>query len=393
MTTGRPRAGMGGAPHGPEVRRIDPVDPEPSLVGRAARLLRRGRLVALPTETVYGLGADALDAGAVARIFAVKGRPAADPLIVHVADPSSLHRVAAEVPDVAWRLAARFWPGPLTLVLLRSNSVPAITAGGRSTVAVRIPAHPVALAVIEASGTPVAAPSANRFGRISPTTAADVVAELGAEVDLVLDAGPTRFGLESTVVDLTDRPPLVLRPGALDLEELREELPDVVFRPHGHDAAPAGPGRYLRHYAPMTPLVLCAGEEDELPVVVATALGHRGLRVVLLTMERAEPTATDAPGIVRVPLGSAEDLGSVARALYRNLRVADEVGADLLVAQAAPERGPGVAVNDRLFRAAQGRVVSDAEPSTVEALAEGGLATAVLPAGSGEAPPVSGAGG
>ncbi|MDQ2807830.1 MAG: L-threonylcarbamoyladenylate synthase, partial [Chloroflexota bacterium] len=258
---------------------VDPQHPDAALLAQAGALLRAGELVAFPTETVYGLGANALDPGAVARIFAAKERPAADPLIVHIADLSGLAEVAADWSDLVAPLAAAFWPGPLTLVLPRGPAVPlAVTAGG-ATVAVRMPAHPIALGLIRAAGVPIAAPSANRFTRPSPTRAADVAADLDGRLPLILDGGPTQHGVESTVLDLTCSPPRLLRPGAIPLEQLRALLPNVATTA---PAAPNGeiarsPGTLLKHYAPQAELWLFDGP-DPARVLVAISVAVAGVR-------------------------------------------------------------------------------------------------------------------
>src|SRR5258708_2132264 len=226
---GRTAGDMGG-PRGGRATLVLPVTPDTmptDAIARAAQILREGGLVAFPTETVYGLGADATNPAAVESIFAAKDRPHSDPLIVHIADSDGLWQVAAEAPPAAQALAARFWPGPLTLVLPRAAGIPASVAAGGATVGVRVPRHPVALALLRAVGVPVAAPSANRFMHTSPTTAAHVLADLDGRIDCVLDGGPCEVGVESTVLDLTSDPPRVLRPGGVTLEALREGLPEV----------------------------------------------------------------------------------------------------------------------------------------------------------------------
>lgn len=328
-------------------RGIVAVDPDPHVIARAASMLRAGHLVAFPTETVYGLGAHARDPRAIRAVFAGKGRPATDPLIVHVADIAGARSVCGDWPDSAELLAEAFWPGPLTLVLPRSDDVPdEITAGG-PTVGVRIPAHPVALALLRAAQVPIAAPSANRFGRISPTTAEHVAEELTGIFDLLIDGGPTPFGVESTVVDLTGERPVVLRPGVVTLEDLTAVVGPVEHherRADPEEAAADSPGTFLRHYAPSTPLVVFEGSDDVLDELVAAM--------------REESVA------VRI-VASDPDPELAARHLYAELRRADASGARLLVVRLVRPDGIGRAVNDRLFRAAHGRVVLDASPETV----------------------------
>jgi L-threonylcarbamoyladenylate synthase len=243
---------------------LDPETPDLEALEPAAHLLRQGGLVAFPTETVYGLGANALDARAVGRIFEVKGRPANDPLIVHVAGTADLTTLTERVPAAALKLAEQFWPGPLTLVLPRSPIVPDAVTAGLATVAVRMPAHPVARALIAAAGVPVAAPSANLFSRPSPTTAAHVLEDLRDRIEIVIDAGPTRVGVESTVLDLSGPVPVVLRPGAVTREMLLGVLPSVderTGRPE-EDAVMPSPGMLSRHYSPRAQLTLYDGPPD-----------------------------------------------------------------------------------------------------------------------------------
>lgn len=351
---------------------LDPADPDPRVLAEAATTLRSGGLVAFPTETVYGLGADATDPTAVKALFEAKGRPAHDPVIVHVADPAEMDRVAAHVPPVARALAESFWPGPLTLVLDRGPEIPdAVTAGG-PTVAVRCPDHPLALALIRAAARPLAAPSANRFSRTSPTTAAHVHHDLAGRIDLILDGGPARVGVESTVLDLTVTPPRILRAGGVPLEALRRVVPDVVLAPRTEPtegaAALPSPGLMDRHYAPDTPLHLLEGSDEAVRAALAAELdsggpwregaaeldaGGRGPaeRIGLLL-----PTEDlDALGWPRVPsqdLGSLHDPETMARRLYQALRELDGQGLDRILTRQVPAAGLGRAIRDRLRRAA-----------------------------------------
>ncbi|MCL6642853.1 MAG: threonylcarbamoyl-AMP synthase, partial [Candidatus Bipolaricaulota bacterium] len=237
--------------------RTEILSADAAAIERAAQIIRSGGVVAFPTETVYGLGADALNEDAVRKIFTAKERPFDDPLIVHIAHAEQLSLLARHIPRQAWDLTERFWPGPLTLVLPKTDRVPTVTAGGLDTVAVRAPAHPVARSLIERSGVPIAAPSANRFGRPSPTTAQHVWDDLNGRIDLILDGGPTPIGVESTVLDLTQDPPMVLRPGGVTLEELREVLGEVrLLDSSASEAAKRSPGTRYRHYAPKARVLL-----------------------------------------------------------------------------------------------------------------------------------------
>lgn len=342
---------------------LNPTDPDLAAVAEAARVLRSGGLVAFPTETVYGLGANAFSADAVAGIFRAKGRPAHNPLIVHLAEPAALDTVAQDVPPVARQLAAQFWPGPLTLVLRRAAAVAPNVSGGRETVAVRVPAHPVALALIAAAGVPVAAPSANRFARPSPTSAAHVLADLDGRINLVLDAGPTPIGVESTVLDLTAQPPALLRPGGVTLEALRAVLGEIVeaavlLALDDPAAQPAAPGMLSKHYAPEVPLLLYDGPFEAVTAALrAETLTQTGAgrRVGLLVPEEDRPLFDGLPALIVAP-GPRADLAQTARGLFAALRALDAAGVDVILARQFPPEGLGRALADRLLRAAGGRV-------------------------------------
>ena len=310
-------------------------------IQEAAAILRRGGLVALPTETVYGLGADAANPAAVARIFAAKGRPADHPVIVHLGNVSQLEQWATDIPDSAYTLAQAFWPGPLTLILKRHASVSDAVTGGQDTIGLRIPGHPIALALLNAFGGGIAAPSANRFGRISPTTAAHVREELGAAVDCILDGGPCQVGIESTIVDLSAEGARVLRPGGISAAALEAVLGHALLPVAG--TTPRVPGALEVHYAPRTPLKLVAAED-----LNATVMTHlqRGERVAVLARTGVSPdqrcrwesmpaTATD-----------------YAQLLYAKLRALDDLTADIILIEAPPAEAAWQAVLDRLQRAA-----------------------------------------
>jgi len=324
------------------VLRLTPDRPEPDLIADAAACLRRGGLVAFPTETVYGLGVAALDVAAVRRLFAAKGRPADDPLIVHIASPDALDPLVAARPPAVAVLAARFWPGPLTLVLRRSPLVPDEVTAGLDTVAVRVPAHPVAHALLAAAGIPVAAPSANLFSRPSPTQAAHVLEDLDGRIDLVLDGGSTPVGVESTVLDLSGDVPEVLRPGAVTLEMLRPLLPAVRMRvAAGAQGPQRSPGLLTRHYSPRAPLTLYEGPPDR----------------VLARIRQDADIAQAAGRRVGLLLPHADAAVTAAR-LYAALREFDATGVEEIFASLPPATdGLSQAVADRLRRAAAGRVV------------------------------------
>lgn len=318
-------------------------------IQRAVQLLRQGELVALPTETVYGLGADALNPDAVARIFTAKGRPSDHPLIVHLADAGQIMTWAREVPKDAIALARAFWPGPLTLILKKDESVPDLVTGGQDTVGLRVPDHPVALDLLRAFGSGVAAPSANRFGRISPTTAAHVRQELGSRVALILDGGACKVGLESTIVDLSRGVPVILRPGAIGADEIARVLgrrPRLRAETEAGNTAEEGAtprvsGALAAHYAPRTPLELVATD--------ALAAQARPGDAVLA---RCAAPASLAEGVAWAQ--APADPAGYGHDLYAQLRRLDESGAARILVEAPPATPEWAAVADRLGRAAVG---------------------------------------
>jgi L-threonylcarbamoyladenylate synthase len=342
------------------VRVVNSDAPEAVAIAEAAAIIQSGGLVAFPTETVYGLGADATSARAIERIFAAKRRPATDPIIVHIAAPDDLARVALEVPDRAYRLAAAFWPGPLTLILRRGPGIPPNVSSGRDTVAVRMPAHPIAHALIEAAGVPVGAPSANLFSRPSATTAAHVLEDLDGRIDLLLDGGPTTIGLESTVLDLTWEQAVVLRPGGISLEQLREFLPNAQVREQlqGIETAADAPGQLVKHYSPRAEVRLYASQRDLRRLLMGTLqetmLGKR-VGILLMSHEIAQVEAVDGAEVY--DLGAT--LEDAARTLFAGLRDLDARGVDVIFAHGYAREGIGSAIWDRLLRAAEGRVQGD----------------------------------
>ena len=320
-------------------------------IERAAELIRAGGVVAFPTETVYGLGASALHAHAVARIFELKARPRFDPLIVHIAALAEVESLAASFSSNARKLAERFWPGPLTLVLPKLPIVPDIVTAGLHSVAIRVPDHPVALALIRAAGVPIAAPSANQFGRTSPTIAAHVAEQFGEQLELILDGGPCRVGVESTIVSFVGPRPVLLRPGGVPLEQI-EAVIGRVDVPTCDGERPLAPGQLPSHYAPRTPLrLLC--ENISQPCAA---------RVGLLSFRRP----VDIAGMTAVEiLSEAGDLREAAANLFAAIRRLDAQRLDLIVAEPVPETGLGRAIMDRLRRASAGTttMVDLAEPT------------------------------
>jgi L-threonylcarbamoyladenylate synthase len=330
--------------------------PDPLRIEEAARLLNAGELVAFPTETVYGLGADATNPAAVTRIFAAKGRPLGHPLIVHVSNFDAAREWAGRVPEAAARLADAFWPGPLTIVLPRSARASDAVTGGQSSVALRAPAHPVARALLAAFGRGIAAPSANRYGRISPTRAADVREELGERVALVLDGGDCEVGLESTIVACLDGRVTLLRPGAVS----RSQLADVVGSVADPDeTAPRAPGRQRSHYAPGTPLAIFGQADLQREVEGALAAGER----VAVLARRESPGVSDRRVWRRMPAEPAP----YARALYAALRELDAAGAGRILVEAVPPGEAWAAVADRLTRAAAQGDASAANEAVIDA--------------------------
>jgi L-threonylcarbamoyladenylate synthase len=316
-----------------------PQTVDPGEIDHAARLLRNGRLVAFPTETVYGLGANALDAEAVARIYAVKRRPATSPLIVHVASIEMAQSLVANWPEIADRLARRFWPGPLTLVLEkqleRPPAIPPIVTAGLPTVGLRMPAHPIALALIRAAGVPLAAPSANRFTELSPTTADHVRLSLGSDIDYILDGGPCSVGIESTVLSLAGRRPILLRPGGISRAELETIVGPVASAQEAQAGAHPSPGMHPRHYSPRTPLLLV--KDGKLP--------DKGPGIYL---QHRHLPPRESIQTIQMPAAAPD----YAAALYEALHQADAGNYNWIAVEVPPSTPEWEAVQDRLRRAA-----------------------------------------
>lgn len=348
---------------------VDPshidTDEAQAAIAQAARILRGGGLVALPTETVYGLGANALDSAAVARIFEAKQRPAWDPIIVHIAGPVQqnpmLERLTTKAPPEVRGLMNAFWPGPLTLLLPRSEAVPDIVTAGRPLVGIRMPAHPVAFEVIRQAGVPVAAPSANVFGHISPTTAAHVLEDLDGKIDAVVDAGPTRHGVESTVLDPTKSPMLIYRPGAITAQQIRQVAGPVEYfdekmlpKSATREALPS-PGVGLRHYAPRARLILVEGSLAELPARLAEAArAHEKERLGLMLPQELAKIELGPPvrGAAKFAWGRWSAPEQLAEKLYAGLRALDAEGCTVILCPMPDATGVGEAIRDRLRKAA-----------------------------------------
>ena len=327
----------------------------------AINAILRGGLVAFPTETVYGLGADAFNSTAVRRIYEVKGRPSDNPSIVHIASLDQLSDVAIDVPPHLYDVLRKVWPGPFTVILRKSPTVPLETTGGRETVAVRMPAHPVALDLIRGS-RPIAAPSANLSGRPSPTRIDHVIHDLMGKVDVIIDGGDTYFGVESTIIDFTGRRPILLRPGPFTLEELRKFFPDIEVPEFARgireaDAALA-PGMKYRHYAPLKPVTLVECNDVDCMVKLASKLidefRSKGMRIAVIC---SSETCGSYSGVELINIGSRNDLYGVARQLFDSLRRVDELGVDAAVAEGFPEIGIGLAIMNRLRKASGFNIV------------------------------------
>lgn len=353
-----------------EIIKVHPTRPEPSIIERAAGLLRAGELVIFPTETVYGLGADASQTAALERIFTAKERPFSDPLIVHIADETSLEQLTTFIPEQARKLANVFWPGPLTLILPRGPRVPHLVTAGLETVAIRMPRHPVALALIRALGSPIAAPSANRFMHVSPTTAQHTYTDLAGRVPLILDSGPCEVGVESTVLNLCTEPPIILRPGGVSLEALRAVLPEVQpprqrIATHADQAAHiesgvhTAPGQLLTHYAPAIPLLLYDGSVEAMRAAMLAELKRRqeqGEYAGVLVADE-DVAAFQQGGALIQTLGNADDPVQIATALFAGLRVLEDEHVQVILCRNFDDHGLGLAIRDRLLKAAGGKII------------------------------------
>ena len=371
------------------VRIEDRTPVREELLTEAAHILRKGGLVAFPTETVYGLGGNALDADASKKIYAAKGRPSDNPLIVHIACMEELAPLVQEIPESARRLAEAYWPGPMTMILKKSARIPAETSGGLDTVAIRMPADPVANALIRLAGVPVAAPSANTSGRPSPTTAEHVIQDMDGRIDVILDGGAVQVGVESTIVDLSGDHPVLLRPGAVTVPMLEKilgpvELDPVLTKPLGPDIHPKAPGMKYRHYAPKAEMILVeaedcgetgenAGEEEDSTMRVVREIRRlaeeairRGKRPGILATDETAPLYS--AGEVR-SIGKRSDEASVAHNLFAVLREFDSIGVDIIYSEAFPEDDLGLAIMNRMNKAAgHHRIVVGEDGSAAEIL-------------------------
>lgn len=338
------------------IRNYKSSEDDSGIFRQSGDIIKDGGLVAFPTETVYGLGGDALNPESSRKIYAAKGRPSDNPLIVHIANWTSIKKICVDIPDEAKQLADAFWPGPLTMILKKSSAVPYETTGGLDTVAVRLPDHPVAISLIKAAGGYIAAPSANLSGRPSPTTAAHVIEDMDGRIDMILDGGDVGIGLESTIVDLTERVPVILRPGYVTQEMLNRVLGrvdvDITLMDQGSGQAPKAPGMKYRHYAPKGSMRLIEGDQE---AVIRTMNAEvkkarlRGERTgVMITDEIWERVSAD----VKKSVGNRENEYEIARRLYRILREFDEEGVTAIFSESFSSDGFGQAVMNRLLKAA-----------------------------------------
>jgi L-threonylcarbamoyladenylate synthase len=337
--------------------KVDSQKPEIEKVQIAAEFIKKGGLVAFPTETVYGLGADALNAKAVLALFEAKKRPLDNPPIIHVKNINDVYRLATQVPPKAEKLMKEFWPGPLTLVFKHSDTVPKVTVAGLNTIAVRMPQHNVALALIRESNCPIAAPSANMAGKPSPTSAKHVFDDLHGRIDAILDGGPTRIGVESTVLDLSVNPPMVLRPGGTPFEALKKAFGDVKLHPFvvAEKELPLGkarsPGMKHKHYAPNAKVILVEGSVSAVTAKIKELTDYYKLKACKVGVLATDETVTQYRADVAKSLGSRFNLAVIAQNLFRLLREFDAEGVDVIIAEGVPAEGLGLAVMNRLRKA------------------------------------------
>lgn len=344
-----------------EMIKINPQAIDMEAIARAGNILKQGGLVAFPTETVYGLGGDATNPDASHKIYSAKGRPSDNPLIVHITNMKALEEMVAEVPKTAYVLAERFWPGPLTMIFQKNDRIPYETTGGMDTVAVRMPSDPIARALIDASTGYIAAPSANTSGRPSPTQAAHVAQDLSGKIDMIIDGGDVNIGLESTIVDLTEDVPMILRPGYITLEMLRDVLGDVQVDPGliaaDSDRKPKAPGMKYRHYAPKADLKVVEGAPGAVVQTInrlTAELAAQNKRVGVIATEETKDRYEQ--GTV-ISIGARDDEEAIARHLYGSLRQFDELGVDAIFSESFATAKMGQAIMNRLLKAAGHQVL------------------------------------
>ena len=343
------------------IRKIDENCIDQEIMKEAGALLKSGALVAFPTETVYGLGANALDEKASAKIYAAKGRPSDNPLIIHIADMEKLAYITAEIPTAAIKLAEKFWPGPLTMVLKKSDVVPLGTTGGLNTVAVRMPSHPIALEMIRAGGGYIAAPSANTSGRPSPTLASHVADDMDGIIPMILDGGAVGIGIESTIVDLTEEIPTILRPGFITKEMLEEVVGEVqIDKGLEADAKtpPKAPGMKYRHYAPKAELLIVEGAEDAVIKKINALVKEKEAQGIVAGVIGTEETVSKYQARIVKSMGTRTDEISISSHLYGILREFDESDAEVIYSESFEEGAMGSAIMNRLLKAAGHKIIS-----------------------------------
>ena len=344
-----------------EMIKINPQAMDLAAIARAGEILKKGGLVAFPTETVYGLGGDATNPDASHKIYHAKGRPSDNPLIVHITNMKALEEMVAEVPQTACLLAEHFWPGPLTMIFRKNDRIPYETTGGMDTVAVRMPSDPIARALIDASTGYIAAPSANTSGRPSPTQAEHVAQDLSGKIDMILDGGPVNIGLESTIVDLTEDVPMILRPGYITLEMLQEVLGEVRVDPGliaaDSDRKPKAPGMKYRHYAPQADLKVVEGETDAVVQMINRRCAEFTAQKKRVGIIATEETKDRYKQGTVISIGARDDEEAIARHLYGILRQFDELGVDAIFSESFTAAGMGQAIMNRLLKAAGHQVL------------------------------------
>ena len=341
-----------------EIVKLDAANIDETAIERAAEIIKNGGLVAFPTETVYGLGANALDAEASKKIYEAKGRPSDNPLIAHIASLDTLDEIVEDVSEVAKKLIDKFWPGPMTLIFKKKDLVPDSTTGGLKTLAVRFPENEIAKALIEKSGVPIAAPSANTSGKPSPTKGEHVIEDLDGKVDMILDGGEVGLGLESTIIDVTDKP-TILRPGFITQEMLEQvieevELDKTILEKPTEDFAPKAPGMKYRHYAPKTELVIVRGSAENVAQKIREEAKNK--KIAIITVDQHKDLYDELDAKV-VSWGDLENMDEIAHKIFDALRRVDEWGVDIIYCEAFDEEGLGLAVMNRLTKAAGYQVI------------------------------------